>query len=166
MKRMSSDTANKTIKNLQAEVDSLLAAEERDMTYTYGVSETPCPPVYSFADTQTQLTELRGKIAKLRHAINVFNITTPLPGYEEMTVDEGLGRMSLLHREKQRLYNMLQVPEKTRQRGYSQREADFVCRNFDIHEVQAAYDIVCQGLMDIQQAINIANLTIQFEVEF
>ena len=165
LKQMNSDTANKTIKNLQAEVDMILSAETRDRTYTYGVSETPCPPAYSFTDTQAKLDVLRKKMAVLRHAINKFNITTKLPGCGDMTVDEGLGRMSLLHREKQRLYEMLQIPEQTRTRGYGSREADFVHRNFEIDEVQAEYDKVCDELMALQQSVNIANLTMTFEVD-
>ncbi len=165
MKTMCSDTASKTIRNLQAEIQSLLIAEDRDSTYTYGVSEKPCPPHYSFRDTQKRLGELRGRIAVLKHAINLFNATTPLPGCEELTVDEGLGRMSMLNQEKQRLYRLLQVPEKTRQAGYGTREADFVCRNFDLAEVEEEYERVCGELMDIQQAINLANLTLTFQVD-
>lgn len=162
--KFSSDTANKTIKNLQAEIDTLLSAEDRDKTYSYGVSEEPVKPAYSFAETQKQLKELRDKVAVLRHAVNKFNISTTLEGFG-FTVDEALGRMSMLHREKSRLYALLQVPEKTRVRSYGSREADFVYRNFDIEEVKAAYDAVCEELMQIQQAINVANLTITFEVE-
>lgn len=165
MKQMNSDTASKTIRNLQAEISSLLMAEDRDSTYTYGVSEKPCPPHYSFRDTQKRLGELRSRIAVLKHAIYRFNATTPLPGHEELTVDEGLGRMSMLNQEKERLYQLLQVPEKIRQAGYGTREADFVCRNFDIDEVQVEYDRVCEELMEIQQAINLANLTLLFEVD-
>ena len=89
--KFSSDTANKTIKNLQAEIDTLLSAEERDKTYSYGVSEEPVKPTYSFAETQKQLKELRDKVAVLRHAVNKFNISTTLEGFG-FTVDEALGR--------------------------------------------------------------------------
>lgn len=39
--KMNSDYANKTIRNLQAEVDTILQAESRDKTYSYSVSEKP-----------------------------------------------------------------------------------------------------------------------------
>ncbi len=289
-----SDTANKTIKNLQAEIDLILNNENRNRTYTCGVSETPHAPEYSFSNTQERLTRLRGKIAKLRHAVNRFNLTTkiellPLTGSEEdvlntlasalempsirsrpattpdamliqnavkilmridasgisddvyttistlyglisnwhdsirkyylpmfekiepadneeaeenkaisrwfleylnqdsglfaattdiresiarlemekgaVTVDEALHRMSVLHREKQRLYEMIQIPEMTRARGYGGREADFVYRNFDSCEVEREYDRVSQALMGLQQSINIVNLMKTFEVD-
>jgi len=161
--KMNSDFANKTIKNLRAEEATLLQAETRDRTYSYAASEQPQIPPYSFPETQRRLAEIRGKIAAIRHAVNKFNINTKLDGYD-MTVDEALGRMSLLHGEKNRLYGMLQIPEKARSREYGSKEADYICRNFDIAEVQAAYDAVCEELMKLQQAINIANLTVEFEV--
>lgn len=83
-----------------------------------------------------------------------------------MTVDEALGYMSMLNTEKKRLYDLLQIPEKTRERVYGSREADFVCRNFDIAQVQAEYDRVSEELLRIQQAVNLANLMVTFEVEF
>ncbi|HEZ7986085.1 MAG TPA: hypothetical protein RWO09_04030 [Ruminococcus sp.] len=163
--KMNSDYANKTIKNLQAEIDSLLQNEEIGKKYSYGVSEKPVVPEYSFSATQQKLEILRTKIAVLRHAINVFNITTKICDFN-ITVDEALGRMSMLNNEKKRLYALLQIPEQTRHREYGSREADIICRNFDIAEVQEEYNKVTDELMKIQQAINIANLTVEFDVEF
>ena len=161
---MNSDYANKTIKNLQAEIDSLLQTESLNRTYSYGVSEQPEIPEYSFTDTQARLGILRKKIALLRHAINRFNVTTKVQDFD-MTVDEALGYMSMLNTEKKRLYDMLRIPEKARERTYGSREADFVCRNFDVAQVQEEYDRVSEELLRIQQAINIANLTVNFEVD-
>ncbi|MCM1529818.1 MAG: hypothetical protein NC093_07465 [Alistipes sp.] len=163
--KMNSDYANKTISNLQSEISSILQAEENGKTYSYSVSEKPVVPDYSFADTQERLEELRRKIASLRHAINVFNITTRIRDFD-ITVDEALGRMSMLYNDKKRLYAMLQIPEQNRVREYGSREADIVNRNFNIEEVQAEYDRVSDELLKIQQAINVANLTIDFEVDF
>ena len=161
---MNSDYANKTIKNLQAEIDSLLQTESLNRTYSYGVSEQPEIPEYSFTDTQARLGILRKKIALLRHAINRFNVTTKVQDFD-MTVDEARGYFSLLNTEKKRLYDMLRIPEKARERTYGSREADFVCRNFDVAQVQEEYDRVSEELLRIQQAINIANLTVNFEVD-
>lgn len=163
--KMNSDYANKTIKNLQAEIDSLLQNEELGKTYSYGISEKPVIPDYSFSATQEKLEVLRTKIAILRHAINVFNITTKVCDFD-ITVDEALGRMSMLNAEKKRLYALLQIPEQRRQREYGSREADIICRNFNVAEVQEEYNKVIDELMKLQQAINIANLTVEFDVEF
>lgn len=161
--KMTSDMANKTLKNIQAEISALIEAESRDKTYSYGISETPTIPDYSFEKTQEQLAELRDKAAKIKHAINKFNITTKVKGFD-LTVDEALGRMSLLHAEKSRLFGLLQIPEKRRERTFGSKEPDYICRNFNIDAVQKEYDSVCDELMRIQQAINIANLTKEFEI--
>ncbi len=162
--KMNSDYANKTMKNLQAEVAAILQAEERDKTYSYSVNEKPHIPKYSFTETQNKLNELRGKIAVIKHAINQFNISTVLNGYG-ISMDEALGRMSVLHGEKKRLYALLGVPETIRDHSFGSTDADYICRNFVIEDVQKEYDRVCKELMKIQQAINIANLTIEFDVD-
>ncbi len=162
--KINSDFANKIIKNLQAEVNSLLQAETRNRTYSHSVSEKPVLPEYDFVSTQNKLKELHNKIATIRHAINKFNIETVLDGYD-MTVDEGLGYMSVLHNDKSRLYEMIQIPEIERSRPYGSKEADIIHRNFNLDEVQSEYKRVCDELMKIQQAINIANLTKEFEVD-
>ena len=162
--KINSDYANKIIRNLQSEMSSLLEAEQRDCTYSHAPNEKPVIPQYDFQNTQQRLSELRRKIAVLRHAINGFNITTKLSGFD-MTVDEGLGYMSILNLEKKRLHNLSIVPETARRREYGSKEPDIVHRNFDMEAVQAAYKETCNELMRIQQAVNIANLTEEFEVD-
>lgn len=161
--KLNSDTANKIIKNLQSEIDMLLQAERRDCTYSHTPSESPIIPKYSFSDTQSKLGALRDKIAALRHAVNRFNVETKVDGFD-LTVDEALGYMSRLNEEKRRLHNLTSIPEVTRTRGLGGKEPDIVHRNFDAGEVQAAYKATCGELMLIQQAINVANLTKEFEV--
>lgn len=162
--KLNSDTANKIIKNTQAEIETLLAKENIGKTYTYASGEDIYKEPYSFPGTQERLTALRQKVMKLRHAINVFNISTTLPEFG-CTIDEALFRMSVMNADKRRLYSLLQIPEKTRNRSFGGKEADYTCRNFDVSEVQAEYDKVCIDLMTIQQAINVANLTIYFDVD-
>jgi len=162
--KLNSDTANKLIKNCDAEIAALLDAESKNSTYSYSVGEEPVVPAYSFSETQARIHDYQRQIAKLRHAVAVFNSGTFLPDYG-CTLVEAIGRMSRLNAEKNRLYALLQIPEKQRSRSYGSREADITCRNFDAAEVRAAYDKVSQDLMEIQQAINIANLTETFEVD-
>ena len=162
--KLNSDTANKLIKNYNAEIAALLEAESKNSTYSYSVNETPTIPAYSFRETQEKIHDFQKKIAKLRHAVSVFNSGTALPEYD-CTLDEAIGEMSRMNAEKKRLYDLLQIPEKQRSRSYGSREADITCRNFDVAEVREAYDKITADLMAIQQAINIANLTETFEVD-
>lgn len=162
--KLNSDTANKLIKNYNAEISALLEAESANSTYSYSASETPVIPDYSFKDTLEKIHAFEDKIGRLRHAVSVFNSGKFLSEYG-CTLDEAIGRMSRMNAEKKRLYDLLQIPEKQRSRSYGSREADITCRNFDVAEVREAYDKVVQDLMAIQQAINIANLTDTFEVD-
>ena len=162
--KLNSDTANKLIKNYDAEITALLEAENANSTYSFSVGEEPVIPAYSFRETQDKIHGFQDKIGKLRHAVAVFNAGKVLPEYA-CTLDEAIGRMSRMNAEKKRLYDLLQIPEKQRSRSYGSREADIRCRNFDAAEVRAAYDKVVEDLMKIQQAINIANLTETFEVD-
>ena len=73
--------------------------------------------------------------------------------------------MSVMHSDKMRLAEMCQIPEVTRNREYGSKEPDITHRNFANDEVQARYDGLCEELMRLQQAINIANLTIEFNVD-
>lgn len=162
--KMNSDYANKILKDLQQNVDSVLFDESVSKTYSYALNETPVIPEYSFTQTQKTLSLLRHQIAVLKHAINKFNVETKLQGYD-MTMDEALGQMSRLHNEKKRLNALLQIPEKTRERGFRGMEADYVCRNFDIEDVKKEYANVKDELIRLQQAINLANLTEEFDVD-
>ena len=162
--KINSDTANKLIKNYDAEISALLEAESANSTYSYSVGEEPVIPEYSFRETQDKIHAFQDKIGKLRHAVAVFNSGKFLPDYG-CTLDEAIGKMRRMNAEKKRLYELLQIPEKQRSRSYGSREADIKCRNFDAAEVRAAYDKIVTDLMEIQQAINVANLTETFEVD-
>ena len=162
--KMNSDYANKMCKKLLEEEKNILHEESVSRTYSHAPSEKPTIPQYSFRDTEERLRIVRGKIAVLKHAINTFNASTTLPEYG-ITVDQALNQMSSMHSDKKRLAEMCQIPEVERNREYGSKEADIRHRNFNIEEVQAKYDQLCEELMQLQQAINIANLTIKFEVD-
>lgn len=162
--RMNSDYANKMLKDVQLTLDSVLEEENRNKTYSYTTSEKPVIPAYDFLETQKKLTVLRKKIAVLKHAINRFNAETKLKGYD-ITMDEALGRMSMLHYEKKRLNALLSIPETQRERMFRGTDADYICRNFNIEDVKNEYAIVKDELIRLQQAINLANLTEEFEVD-
>lgn len=162
--KMNSDYANKLCKKLTEEEKSILSYESTARTYSHSPSEKPTIPAYSFQETEAKLREVRGKIAKLKHAINRFNTSTVLEGYG-ITIDQALCQMSVMHGDKKRLAEMCQIPEVARNREYGSKEPDITHRNFAIDEVQARYDELCENLMKLQQAINIANLTVEFDVD-
>lgn len=162
--KMNSDYANKLCKKLVEEEKSILSYESTARTYSHTPSEKPTIPAYSFQETETKLREVRGKIAGLKRAINKFNTSEILENYG-ITIDQALFQMSVMHGDKARLAEMLQIPEVVRSREYGSKEPDITHRNFSVDEVQTRYDELCEDLMKLQQAINIANLTIEFDVD-
>lgn len=162
--KVNSDYANKMCKKLIEEEKNILHEEAVSRTYSHAPSEKPTVPQYSFQNTEERLRDVRGKIAALKHAINDFNVKTVLPEYG-ITVDQALHRMSVMHGDKNRLSEMCKIPETERVREFGSKDPDIRHRNFDIKDVQEKYDKLCEELMRLQQAINVANLTVTFEVD-
>lgn len=162
---VNSDTANKIAKNIDLVISRLQKKETDGLTYTCLQDEIPLIPDYSFADTQKKLRELTLERAHIRHCIAMFNMTTPVEvSGQTMMVDEALARMEFLIRRKKKLDEMLALPEVQRTMPYGSKTPEFTRRNFDPDEVQAAYDAASSELIALQQAVNIANLTITFEI--
>lgn len=160
---MNCDSANKMVKQLQADKLALQAKEAQDSSYSYLNGETPEKPEYDFAATQETLRQYDDKIIKLKHAINVFNCTTQLEGLD-MTIDAALVRMAMLSNEKNKLNSMRTAQKKSRittLRGVS----EFTELNYAVEDAQARYEEISKELLAIQQALNIANLTKTFEVD-
>lgn len=160
---MNCDSANKLVKQLQADKAAIQTKEIQNTSYSYLNGETPEKPEYDFAETQATLRQYDDKIIKLKHAINVFNCTTQLDGLD-MTIDAALVRMAMLSAEKTKLQTMRTAPKKNRMttmRGVS----EFTELNYAIEDAQARYDEVSKELLAIQQALNIANLTKTFEID-
>ena len=79
--------ANKLLKKLNDEYTALLDKEtrSRDFRAAMGEDVESVRPVYDYAETQIRLAELEAKIRKLKHAINIFNATQTVDGFD-MTI--------------------------------------------------------------------------------
>lgn len=155
-------SAHKQIKLWTEERDALIQKEREICSYTYQAGEEPVIEKYDFVNTQCRIAEYNNKIADLRHAVNLFNTTTVLPGLG-FTIDEALVRMSMLNDQKNRLSRMKYIREKTRQTNYK-GISEFTERNFNIDDCEALYQKVCNELIQIQLSIDKTNLTEQFDV--
>ena len=91
MAQITSAMAAKYLRKLNEEHDALLQKEKKSDTYTVSVQEKPedVRPEYDYAAEQFQLRELEDKIRKVKHAINRFNLTQNVPGFN-MTIDQML----------------------------------------------------------------------------
>lgn len=84
--------ASKLLRTLTEEYDNLAARERSLDTFGAFANEdlAAVRPDHDYANYQAQLSELERKIRTVKHAINVFNVTTVLPETDGMTIDEAL----------------------------------------------------------------------------
>lgn len=105
--KYTSAQANKLLKKLNDEYSALLDKEQRSRDFRAAMGEDveSVRPAYDYAETQARLAELEGKIRALKHAINCFNMTHFVDGFE-MTIDEMLVYIPQLTRRKNKLLEM------------------------------------------------------------
>lgn len=89
--KLSSAEGAKLLKKLKSEYDALKSKESISSTFLASVGENPesVRPKYDYKESKAELDSLALKIRKLKHAINLFNTTTVIPGYD-ITIDEML----------------------------------------------------------------------------
>lgn len=164
--RMTSAEAAKLLRKLNDEQASLLAREENCRQFLASVGEDveACRPAYDYAETQAMLQDLEDQIRTLKHALNVFNVTTVVPGFD-MTIDEMLVYIPQLTRAKAKLNTMKQVLPKTREMSYGSQIIDYRYANYDIAAVEADYDKITDELSRAQTALDKVNSIETFQVE-
>lgn len=162
---VNSDTANKLAKNLSMEINRINQHENDSLTYGHAPDETPIVPEYNFLETHKLLEKKNQELAHIRHAIANFNQNTTINVAGKIwTIDEALAQMRYLQNRKTKLNDMLTIQEKSRTAGFGNRQPEIIHRNFDRTEVQTAYDNITKQLMELQSAVNTANLIQNFEI--
>ena len=167
MIKVSPAYASKLVKQKNEQMRVLLSQERETATTTACLDEdvTELLKVYDFAATQRQMDALNDDIIKLKHAINVFNTTTELPGLG-YTIDAALVRMKMLSSKRDRLANMKRIQPVTRQSvGYGKSQPEYVYRNYDAKDVEVEYKKTEEELTSIQLALDKANLDSTIEVD-
>lgn len=162
--RLNSDAANKLVKQLTKAQSALLHQESQVNTYSFLQGEEPFKPDYDFSATQAKLDQISEAIVALKHAINLFNTTTKLPGLD-ITVDMALVELPILSANAGRLEAMSRVLEKTRSTNMVAKAAEYTCRNYSAEEAAASGAAARKRLVAIQQGLNTVNMTETFEVD-
>lgn len=162
--QLTSKAAHKMIGMLKDKFQQIEMDEKESCCYTYSGGEKPLIYSYSFTDTQEQLHQIDDKVAKLRHAINLFNVSTEVPGYGFM-IDEALVRLAMMNDEKNRIDRMRGVKARVRSTSPYTGQIEYTVRNYSEQEVSSAYDNIAKSISDLQQAIDLLNITALFEVE-
>ncbi|MBR5712170.1 MAG: hypothetical protein IK055_00215 [Lachnospiraceae bacterium] len=168
--KLTSAEAAKVLRRLNDDYDALLAREQASDVFVAAVSENveDVRPEYDFAKTRAEEEELTNKIRKLKHAINVFNSTTVIPGWN-ITIDEMLVLIPQLNKRRS-LLNVMKsrLPKERVEAGFRSASniIDYRYANYDIAEAQAAYDEASTKLANAQTALDLVNSTVTFEFDF
>ena len=119
--------AAKLLRKLNDEYAALLGKEAKSKEFNAAVGENveSVRPEYSYTDAQESQKELEGKIRKLKHAVNVFNATHVVPGFD-MTIDEMLVYIPQLTRRKAKLAEIARI---------GGRRTDFQCHRLHLSQL-------------------------------
>lgn len=165
--KYTSAEAGKLLKKLNDEQSSIILREQNGREFLAAVGEDieSVRPDYNFKETQDALDEVKRKIRKLKHALNVFNSTTVIPEFG-MTIDEMLVYIPQLTAKKNKLARMKdKLPKVREQTRVNSSILDYRYLNYDINEVAAVYEEVCDTLAKAQTALDAANMNQTLEVD-
>ena len=164
-----SSAANKLLKKLNDEYLDLINKENRTKEFRAAVGEDveSVRPDYDYDATQDALAELERQIRILKHAINVFNTTHNVEGFD-MSVDQMLVYIPQLSKRKAKLATMKAKLQKERVASEFNRSSniiDYTYINYDLNSVEADYQTTAELLNQAQMALDLLNNTETFEVE-
>ncbi len=166
---LTSAEAAKLLRKLNDEYASIAEKEEKRKVFRAALGEDPesVRPAYDYRQTQTELEETAEKIRRVKHAVNLFNVSTVVPGFD-VTVDEMLVLIPQLTRQKAKLAGMrLRLPkervDERLMRGSN--VIDYTYLNYDPAEAQSDHAAVSDRLAAAQLALDRVNQTVTFQVE-
>ena len=165
--KLTSAEANKLLRKLNDERSAMIEKELLNRTFVAATVENvlDARPAYSYTETQETLAALDMQIRRLKHALNRFNLTEELPGIG-MTVDQALIYIPQLSERKRRLSAMRLIPEKQRNNvPHTGSLIEYTYANFDPAQADADYTATADELARVQNALDLVNSTVQFDVE-
>ena len=168
--KMTSAYANKVLKRLSEDKEFWLNKERTSYLYKASVDEEPVIPEYDYAEVAANIAEIDKKIAIIKHAINLVNVTSLIQvGDSEMSIDTILVKMAQLNKRKSVLDYMRKQQSKTRVDssyfGGKRPVAEYMYINYDLDVVKEEYEKVDSYIATMQIALDKFNQTYEFEVE-
>lgn len=163
---VTSAAANKILRSLEDEKQYILLMEEESSIYIETEGVSPIVPQYDYAETERKLEEIDQKVMRIKHAINMFNCATMLPGLG-ITIDQGLVKMAQLNNRRKILDSMRKRNSKARKKDFygSSKFVEYECVNYDVNDINQTYDMISQQITDLQMEIDLCNQTMRFEIE-
>ena len=167
--KVTSAQASKLLKKLNEEYSALIKKERLSSTFLAASGEDPesLRPAYDYADTQRKLAEIEKKVRTVRHALNLFNSTHTVPGFD-MTVDQILVYIPQLTSKISKLSEMKSKLPKMRvddRYGKSSNIIDYTYVNYDLKKVESDFEKASDELSKAQIALDTLNTTEVFEIE-
>lgn len=157
-----SSEANKLLKQTQEELDNLYAYENRASVFHAALGENvdDVRPEFDLAFYNQQVMDLYKRIREIKHAISRFNLTTELPSFPGLTVDQALIYMPQLFARVGQLKTMMSYLPKSRS-AITPNVIDYTITNYDPAQAKAMYDEAYHTLMRLQTDLDIVNNTVK-----
>lgn len=168
--KYTSAQAAKLLRKLTEEKNALLIGERKTSVFTAATTEDKeaVRPEYDYAATQAGITSIDKKIRIVKHALNLFNTQTVIPGFD-MTIDEALVYMPQLKERESKFSNMkqrLQKGERIGAAAYGRQSAliEYSYPNYTVEDARRDYEAVVDELARLQNALDLVNSTAELEI--
>lgn len=167
--RFTSSEANKFLRKLNDDLATCLNIESQSRSFLAATGEDveSARPEYNYEETKKEIENLSKKIRIVKHAINVFNTNTVVPGFD-MTIDEMLVFLPQLSNRVIILNTMRNELPKVREQSYGQgisTTIDYRYINYDLETVKRDYEEKNALLSKAQTALDYVNNTETLEIE-
>ena len=161
--------AAKLVRKLNEEQNVLKQKENKSALFVAAIEEDveSVRPEYDYEEVQKRLAQLESQVRKVKHAINMFNLTTQVPGFD-MTVDQMLVYIPQLSEKKSKLTWMAGTLPKERvsASGYGAKTiVEYRYANYDIAKAEADLAAVTDELARAQTALDVINNSATMEIE-
>lgn len=151
--------ANKILKKLMEEHERLLSLERAGKFFVAATTEDKesARPDYSYEDVKKALAKIEADIRIIKHAINVFNTTHVVEGFD-LTVDQMLVYIPQLTERKYQLSQMTQALPKQRLTSNGRTNLiEYQYINYDMDAVKQDYSDISEELSRAQIALDCLN---------
>lgn len=161
--------AAKLLKEKKEAYEAILAKENLASTFDASIGEAveDARPAFAYSETQEDLRKLEADIRTIKHAINCFNLSHEVPGFQ-MTVDQMLIYIPQLTEMKKKYDKMRRRLPKQRKRndGYlrSSNLVEYTYTNYPIEDAEKDFQKTAETLSKAQTALDALNSSERFEI--
>jgi hypothetical protein len=152
----------KKIRDLDEKKQRIITEEKDICTSKYQNESDLVDLGYDFAATRKAIKEINREVIRLKHALNVANLTVVVPEFN-MTIGECIVYMAQLNLESRILENMSQTRSKSRETSYG-GVVEYTIANYSIDECRQKLDEINEIIRSLQIAIDRVNLNNMVEI--